>query len=84
MILLHHSRGELSAAGELWIKTIRQVIQEHVSPAAASRLTIELSSFEQNDSLKGSAVVAIDSILNQPSRYLAMAEIGIRFLLRDY
>jgi N-acetylglucosamine repressor len=66
--------GELSAAGELWIKTIRQVIQEHVSPAAASRLTIELSSFEQNDSLKGSAVVAIDNILNQPSRYLAMAK----------
>ncbi len=65
---------ELSAAGDLWINTIREVIQEHVSPAAASRLTIELSSFEQNDSLKGSAVVAIDNILNQPSRYLAMAK----------
>lgn len=66
--------GELSAAGDLWLDTIRQVMKENVLPAVSSRLTIELSSFEQDDILKGSASIAIDCILEQPSSFLTFPE----------
>lgn len=64
--------GELSAAGDIWLDTIREVMKENVLPAVSSRLSIELSSFEQDDILKGSATIAIDRILEQPSSFLTL------------
>ncbi|MFC5647910.1 ROK family protein [Paenibacillus solisilvae] len=63
--------GELSSAGDLWINTIQEVVKEHVRPAISSELTIELTSFEQDDILLGSATIAIDRILGQPSSILS-------------
>ncbi|ANE48702.1 hypothetical protein SY83_03555 [Paenibacillus swuensis] len=66
---------EFSAAGDLLIDTISKTIKENVLPDISNRVKVELSSFEQDDILIGSATIAIDSILNQPSSYLAFSKI---------
>ncbi|WP_236013319.1 ROK family transcriptional regulator [Paenibacillus glycanilyticus] len=58
---------ELSNAGELVLRTIREVIDSNALPVVSSRVTLELASPAVDDILVGAATTAIDSLLTQPS-----------------
>lgn len=61
---------ELAEAGALLHDTVKSVINEHVLTDVSSKLTIELASDDRDTMLVGSAIVAIESIMEQPSSYL--------------
>ncbi|WP_308638256.1 ROK family protein [Paenibacillus silvisoli] len=61
---------ELAEAGTLLHDTVKSVINEYVLPDVSSKLTIELASDDMDTMLVGSAIVAIESMLEQPSSYL--------------
>jgi N-acetylglucosamine repressor len=60
---------ELAEAGALLHETVKSVINQHVLPDVTRKLSIELASNDKDTMLIGSAIVAIDSILDQPSSY---------------
>ncbi|BBH18851.1 xylose repressor [Paenibacillus baekrokdamisoli] len=66
--------GELSAAGDPFVDTVKRVIMEHVRSDVSSELTISLSALEQDDILIGAATIAMDSLLEQPSSYFAFSK----------
>ncbi len=61
---------EMAEAGDLLLDTVKSVIKGHVLPDVYSQLTIELASDDMDTMLVGSAIVAIESILDNPSSYL--------------
>ncbi|AZN39932.1 ROK family protein [Paenibacillus albus] len=61
---------ELAEAGALLHDTVKSVVNEHVLPDVSSKLAIELATDDADTMLVGSAIVAIESIMDQPSSYL--------------
>ncbi|GLX70969.1 ROK family transcriptional regulator [Paenibacillus glycanilyticus] len=61
---------EFAEAGALLHDTVRSVINEYVLPDVSNKLTVELAADDMDTMLVGSAIVAIESILDQPSSYL--------------
>ncbi|SFS67391.1 ROK family protein [Paenibacillus sp. BC26] len=61
---------ELAEAGDLVHDTVKSVINEYVLPEISRKLTIDLAYEDKDTMLLGSAIVAIESILDLPSSYL--------------
>ncbi|UVI29164.1 ROK family protein [Paenibacillus spongiae] len=61
---------ELSAAGSLLLETVQSVLDQHVLPDVSGKLAVELAADDSDPMLAGAAIVAIDSIVAQPSSFL--------------
>lgn len=61
---------EWSAAGELLIDTVKDVLKSNLLQDVYNRLSVELSSPGKDYILMGAAAIAIDNLLNRPSLYL--------------
>ncbi|NRF95097.1 ROK family transcriptional regulator [Paenibacillus frigoriresistens] len=61
---------EWSAAGDLLIDTVNGVVNEHLLPDVAERLSVELAAQNKDYILIGAATTAIDSLLNKPSIFI--------------
>ncbi|MFD2612441.1 ROK family protein [Paenibacillus gansuensis] len=64
---------ELSSAGTLLKDTVSELIERQVLPDISKKMTLELAEGEQDLILLGSAILAIDHILEHPSKFLLPA-----------